>query len=472
MKHLLLALCCLTPQETGTERRPFELVETTLPGTDVIVFEGTYDVYEDREAGEGRVIGLHVVVLPATGPAPKADPVVLLAGGPGQAATTFAGRAAGSWMRAERDILMVDQRGTGRSNPLFCPRSDEEENPQAYLEPGFDPDRMRACLEALRERADLTLYSTPIAADDLAEVCATLGYERVNLIGGSYGTRAALITMQRHPEMIRTAILKGVAPTGLKNPLFHARGAQDALEGVFRTCAEDPACQAAFPNLRADFAETLERLEEAPAEVTLQDGTGEELTLRMSRDAFAEALRVMLYYSNSARRVPLLLDRAHDGDFKSFVQQSYSSNRGIRDILAFGMLLCVTCPEDVARITDDEVLEATAGTFLGDRRVRNQRAICSYWPLAELPADYTDPVTCPAPTLVVSGLFDPVTPPRFGAEAARHLPNAVHVVVPRAHDLGGSCIDDLVRQVIESGSTKGLDTSCVEKLEPIRFELP
>ncbi len=395
-------------QNAQDERRPFTLAETTLPGTQLTVLQGTCDVYEDRAARKGRVIGLNVVVLPATGPDPREDPIFLLAGGPGQAATSLAMLAYDSWMRHERDIVLVDQRGTGASNPLHCSLSGDLEGPQGHLEPIFQPELFRACLEELRRRADLTLYSTPIAMDDLDQVREALGYEMINLIGGSYGSRAALIYMQRHPATVRTAVLKGVAPTALKNPLYHARGAQKALDWVFATCRDDPECNAAFPDLRAEFEEIVARLDEEPAEVTVRDASGDELTLRLTRRAFAEALRVMLYSSRTARRVPLLLHRARAGDYGPFVAQGVMSNRGLRDILAFGMLLCVTCAEDVARITPAEIRAATLDTFLGDARVRSQREICSFWPQSELSKDYAEPVTCDAPTLIVSGIFDHV----------------------------------------------------------------
>ena len=369
--------------------------------------------------------------------------------------------------------MLVDQRGTGASNPLRCALAGNSDYLQGYLEPIFQPELFRDCLARLEPRADLTQYTTPVAMDDLAELLDELGYGEVNLIGGSYGTRAALVFMRRHPERVRTAVLNGVAPIAFKNPLFHAREAQSALELLFDACAADPGCGAAFPALPEEFAAVMARLEETPGRVTaVHSGTEEDVELTLSREAFAEALRVMMYYTPTARQVPLAIHRASEGDYKPFVQLGLQANRSLRDQLAFGMLLCVTCSEDLPRISEEEIRRETAGTFLGDGRVRSQAEVCSFWPRGAVPADYGEPVRSEAPALILSGTFDPVTPPRFGEEAARHLPNSLHVVAPGSHGLGGACIDGLIAALLQSGSVEGLDTSCVESLRFPAFELP
>ena len=463
--------------KAATEPRPLVLKSATLPGSGLEVLRGTLEVYEDREAREGRVIALKVVVLPATSPEPKPDPIFFLAGGPGQAASGLARRLHSSWMRRDRDIVLVDQRGTGESNPLSCNLAGSADEVAGYLEPIFQEELFRDCLEQLEQRADLTLYSTPIAMDDLDEVRAALGYETINLIGGSYGTRAALVYMRRHPERVRAAILKGVAPIAFRNPLYHAREAQKALERTFDACERSPACRAAFPSLREEFEAVLARLEEEPVELAGRSAaSGTPVAMRLDREAFAEALRVMMYSTSSARRVPLAIHRAFGGEYMPFAQLGVQTNRALRDQLAFGMLLCVTCAEDVARIDPDEVERETAGTFLGPGRVRRQMRICGFWPKGRIPDDYGEPVSCDAPTLIFSGTLDPVTSSDFGAEAARHLPNSLHLVVPSSHNIhtaqNTACLDAIIREFLERGTTEGLDTSCVDELELPPFELP
>ncbi|UCC83633.1 MAG: alpha/beta hydrolase [Gemmatimonadota bacterium] len=442
-----------------------------IPETDVEARCGTYTVYENRALGSGRTIDINIMVIPALGASPRPDPIVPLSGGPGQGATAAARGWSQSSFRRERDIVLVDQRGTGSSNPLYCEVAVEGDL-QSYLDPAFTAEKYERCRERLEPLADLTQYTTPIFADDLHEILLALGYEQVNLTGGSYGTRAALVYMRRHPETVRTAILNGVAPIAFRNPLYHAYESQQALELTFERCAADPDCDTAFPNLEQEFAELIERLAREPAQVTMpHPETGEEVTLSVSRYAFAEALRTSMYYLQVAPSIPLLIHRAYEGDYAFFVDLGLRSNMAIVDALAFGMLLSVTCPEDLSRIDPAEIPALTDGTFLGDDRVRNQLAACSVWPARELPAGYGEPVSVEVPTLLLSGTIDPVTSPRWGAEAASHLPNSLHLVVPAAHGVGGPCISTIRHAFLEKGSVEGLDTSCVSEINLPPFDL-
>jgi pimeloyl-ACP methyl ester carboxylesterase len=470
---LLAVLCAHLPgrQAEGDSRlRLREHIEKTT-GTRALA--GTFRVFENRRTGEGRTIDLNIVVLPATGPDPSPDPVFMLAGGPGQAATSWVSGQAKSWMREKRDIVLVDQRGTGRSNPLHVRLPGSDGNLQGYLEPIFQPEVFEAAIGDLSQRADLTLYTTPIAMDDLDEVRAALGYDKINLVGGSYGTRAALIYLRRHPETVRCAVLYGVAPVSFINPLFHAAAAQEGLEKIFEEVEADSASRRAFPELRKKFKAILRRLEKKPVEVAISHpATGERVSVRLTRPAFAEALRVMMYYLDTNRQVPGLLLEAHEGDFEPFAQTAVESNRRIRNILSFGMLMCVTGSEDIPRIDPGSIERLTRGTFLGDERVRTQMSVAAIWPRGEVPAGYGEPVRSDVPVLLLSGTHDPVTPPRFGAAAAKHLANGLHLVVPGAHGVGGGVVERIMREFFEKASIKGLDTSGIEDMRLPPFRLP
>ncbi len=417
---------------------------------------GTYHVWEDRDAGSGRRLGLDVIVLPATGDDPQPDPMVFLAGGPGVGATAFAPGLLDWPVRTRRDIVLVDQRGTGGDHRLACDDPDRDPDApldlQAAIDPGFDLDALLACRDRIGDRADLDLYTTPIAMDDLDEVLDALGYGAVNLLGGSYGTRAGLVFMRRHGDRVRCAILEGVAPFAMRNPLMHAPAAQRAIDLLFDACAADP---------------------EQPALVDVtHPQTGEPVQVRLSREAFAESVRAMSYMSTTAVGLPALIHAAHGGAYETFVLHGAQTASGVFDAIAMGMLLCVTCPADVVHITEQDVLRYTAGTYLGDGRVRRQMAICEQWPLGELPPDYTDPVAVDVPMLIISGLYDPVTPPSFGELVAAAQASARHVVVPRAHDLWGGCLDELERAFLEHPEPNVLDTSCVEDMTLPPFVLP
>jgi pimeloyl-ACP methyl ester carboxylesterase len=271
--------------------------------------------------------------------------------------------------------------------------------------------------------------------------------------------------MRRHPETVRSAILIGVAPLAYKNPLYHPGGAQNAIDLLFEECMNDRACKQAFPNLEEEFWTVLERLEEGPVQVKIAHPITEEMIeVRLSLQAFTEAIRSMMYSIRLNRRVPLYIHQAFLGNFKLITEMAVRLERGSQLGLSLGLLLCVTCSEDVARIEPEDVERETKGTYRGDVRVRSQIAVCDIWPKSELPSNYADPVNVDIPVLLFSGRLDPVTPPRWGEEAARHLPNSLHVEVPGAHGVFGSCTDNIMREFLTKGSAKGIDTSCVKTM--------
>lgn len=468
---LCLFACCLSVAGAATAAqpavdapvKPLRLEPCHLPGLDEEVRCGTYEVFENRASRQGRTIPLRVVVLPATGPAPKPDAVVFFAGGPG-GSTVEEGSFLASSMRAareERDFLLVDYRGSGASAPLFCAYQQEARGPEEALESFIPVGELAACRASLSQHADLTLYTTPNIVDDVDEVRAALGYPQVNLVGGSYGTRAAMVYLRRHPEAVRTMVIEGVAPTDADMPESFARDAQTAFDGVVRECAEDADCQRAFPDPAGDLAAVLAAVEKAPPVVDVR-AEGGTRPLRLSRPVIVQTLRYMLYQVPGSLQVPAYLHAAAAGDFAPLAQVAYTVAGGLMASLPDGLYLSVTCTEDVPFIDTEAALAEARGTFLGDFRLRAQQAACAAWPRGSLPAGFRKPVRSDKPVLIISGERDPVTPARWGAEAARHLPNSRHLVVPDgAHSpyglVGVECIDLLVADLLRSGSTRGLD---------------
>ena len=439
---------------------------------------GTLEVYENRATKTGRKINLNIVVYPATGPDRQPDPLFYFAGGPGSAATEDAPGFVPAFakIREHRDLVFVDQRGTGRSHPLDCPFYNPADL-QSYLGYFFPLEEVRKCRAELETKADLKLYTTTIAMDDIDEVRAALGYERINLFGGSYGTRAALTYLKRYPQHVRTATLQGVSPTDQYLPGDFPVSNERALEGILAECAADEACNKAFPNLKSEAKAVLAQLIKGPVEVEVEKPNSKErVKVKLSRDLAAEAIRYMLYSPVPASRVPLLLHRAAEGNFEPLANQALFYRRVLVGTGSNGMYLSITCAEDLPGIKPGEGERLGANTFLGDYRLRQQREACALWPRAQVERNYTAPVRVDVPVLILTGEWDPVTPPANGDRIAKNLPNSLHIVVPHgAHGLGGlegiDCVLGLTTGFVEQGTTKGLDTSCVKNIRRKGFAL-
>jgi pimeloyl-ACP methyl ester carboxylesterase len=437
---------------------------------------GTYAVWENRATRQGRKIDLHIVVVPSLAKDPAPDPLFTFAGGPGDAASNeAAGWAQDREIRAHRDIVMVDQRGSGSSHRLDCKVPKDPGDVQAYFEPSLPAAEVRRCRAELDAIADLTQYTTSIAADDLDEVRAWLGYDKINLQGGSYGTRAAQVYLRRHGDHVRTATLIGVAGMDQYLPLFHARDGKRALDLLFETCIKDPACAAAFPDLPAENERVLAGLERARGRATVDSPVDRRpVPVIISRDIFAEQIRFTLYNAGSASATPYVIHRAAQGDFEPFARLAMLWEPALRRILAYGMHLSVTCAEDVPFMSQDAIEPAIAGTYLRGYRVLQQLAACKEWRRGEVPADYHQPVSSAVPVLLVSGPYDPVTPPRWAEQVVTHLSRGRHLIIPDGHHGAGGlshreCFSGVTARFIERGTSDGLDTSCVTEMKPPPF---
>ena len=437
---------------------------------------GTVSVPEDRADPDSRRLDLKVVVAPAEGPDPAPDPLFILSGGPGQAATDigpFLAQGRSPEMR-RRDVVLVDQRGTGASNALACSTAGP---PNAFLGAILGSDALlEGCLADVSSRADPRLYTTTRSAHDLDDVRRALGYDRIHLSGGSYGTRLALEYARRYPERTRAITLQGVAPVDFRSPLEYARFAQQALDRLFADCAADPDCSRAYPDLERMWRDVLARIRRAPAEVTIP-ADGGPVTARYSADDFAYTVRSMMY-GPQALALPRMIDEVRrTGDFSPFAQVFVRRARQLWPQLAMGLHLSVFCAEDVPFIDDREIGPATDETFLGSWVVDEYRRGCDSWPRGEIPDDFLDPVRVDAPTLIISGRRDPSTPPLTGERVARHLPRSIHLIHPwGGHGFTGtadnSCEARARDDFLRTASVDSVDVSCAESEAPLPFEMP
>jgi pimeloyl-ACP methyl ester carboxylesterase len=370
---------------------------------------------------------------------------------------------------------LVDERGTGEGHRLDCPSRISDDNLEAYLNGPFDPAAARACRDELQRKFDLTQYSTPNFVEDIDEIRGAMGYNKINLSGGSFGTYAALIYMRRHPDRVRTAYLSSLVPLSNRVPLYHAEAAQLALDELFKECDEDTACHAAYPRLRENFAALLEKVRKAPVLTSVRHPiTGARTEIHLTERAFGDALRVMMYHNPGAHEIPFLIEQATAGDFSPFAEAALRANRDIYSGGNMGLHYAITCNEFVSRIRPQEVEPATRGSFLGSWRVRDQMAACQDWPKTELPNDYFKPFRLDTPALLVSGEADATgSGGRWGKEVASFMPNAVHVMVPGAgHTPDNDCTRSVRHALFRSGTTKGLDLGCIAEQQRPRFKLP
>ena len=460
---LLLGGCEQRTQLSITDR----LKPCTGDDTPVDAVCGTLTVFENRATKQGRQIDLNIVVLPAMRADAAPDPLFFLAGGPGQGAAQLAKlvREMFRQVLTDRDIVLVDQRGTGKSNPLNC--EDEDDSLAAFSRTDADSAaRLKTCLAGYD--ADLRLYTTPIAMDDLDDVRALLGYDRINIYGGSYGTRAGLVYLRQHGDRVRSAVLDGVAPTNMRLPLFFPRDVQRALDLLLDDCAATAACHAKYPNLKSRLPALMTRLEKTPATVAVvHPRTGERGNITMTARTLANILASTLYIPIASSLIPALIERAEQNDFQGLLALASIGDNGSPSNMSVGMQLSVICAEDAPRITPAEVVKESAGSLFGRYVIRLQLDACTFWPRGEVPDSFYEPVTSSVPTLVMSGQIDPVTPPVWGEAIAKHLSASKHIVMPgTGHTAGGTaCGVRLIRAFLAKGDADGLDTSCMANVK-------
>ncbi len=452
-------------QVRGRAQRPAaELHDCRLEALDARAECGRIEVWEDRDARAGRKLSIAFARLPARGSRPAADPLLVFVGGPGQSAMRSGVAVAQAlWRIGEtRDIVLIDQRGTGKSGALNC-RPQSTELSQLF-DVEFRPDETKSCLEQLDAAPEL--YTTPIAVADIDDVRAYLGYERVNLWGASYGTRVALIYARQFPDHTRRLVLDGVAPLDVKLPLYSGRDAERALDLVSRACSNEPACRARYGNPRATLETLLQSLDANPASVTVRDPrSGEPVAISVTRDAFAAALRMQLYTPLLDALLPLFIDRAAAGDFEPFVSGAAAIGLQLDADMASGMFLSVACAEDVVRISSEEARVQSLGHFLGrDFLIPIQQA-CQVWPQGRLPVDYFAPFELEARMLILSGERDPILPPSWGELVHQHHHNSRHVVVPGAgHGITLlPCAARVIENFLDAEHPLEVDATCLER---------
>lgn len=421
-----------------------------------------FEVPEDPARPDGRQVSLNIAWLPATQEADATDdPVLFLAGGPGQAAVESFPMVAPAFAEArkQRHVILVDQRGTGESNPLTCPLVEEVQPDLAVW-----VREVEACRDTLSKKADLIRYTTTDAVRDLEAVRRAIGAPRVNLVGVSYGTRVAQQYAMRHPQATRSIVLDSPVPNTLVLGNIFARNLDNALALQFARCTQEPACRGKVGEPRAELDKLLATLRADPPRVRFRDATTgayREQVLQPMR--LAGLVRMYAYQPTAAALLPVLIHEANQGRYEGLMALSELMFEDLGDMLAMGMHNSVVCSEDGDRIVASE---ADTGTVLGNVMTEFLAAQCKVWPKATPPADFHRPLSTGVPALVIAGEFDPVTPPRYGREIVESLPNGrLFVLRGQGHSvLGAGCMPRLFAQFLEGGDATKLDGACLQRL--------
>jgi len=415
---------------------------------------------------ENQTISIHFAIIPAIKPLYPTEAVLAFAGGPGQSAFDAAAVFAQAlrYARENRDILLVDQRGTGKSGLLQCDSMDLVSQ-FAFDESTADIVALAktdtlACKEKLQ--VDLSHYTTVAAASDFEAVRQALGYQKLHLYGGSYGTRMAQEYMRQYPAAVVTATLDGVVP--FNQSLGALGAASDAsVAALYAYCEASETCHQQFPRARQQLQQLIQQLDAAPVSTRVRHPrTFALIDLTLTRAKLQQAIRFALYSNNSRALLPYTIEQALAGDYSPLVGLMLSQD--IVQQLSVGVNFAVVCAEDVPFWTAESRAEF-AKSYLGRTWMQSAEASCAVWQTPAVDVAYTQPLQTATPVLLLSGGLDPVTPPAWAELAMSQMPNARHLVAPHATHIvaSQSCAPKLISQFINQQSAANLDASCLNQ---------
>ena len=468
MRRLLpcaLLLLSMPVSATTLGRLEFKPCELAQPGTGVTFGAecATLEVPEDPTRPEGRKLSLKVGLVASRAAEPQPDPVIYFAGGPGQSATESYPSIAGAFakMRDKRHVIFVDQRGTGGSHRLACEFPDElaaslGDDPAAQAKQASD------CLATFD--VDVSQFTTTVAAADIEALRVAIGAPKLNLYGGSYGTRMAQEYARQHPEAVRSIILDGVVPPELALGSEHSINLENTLKAILARCADQPACVEAFGDPYRSLYTLRDQARATPLPVAMRDPlTNQARDLKLDESAVVAIVRLFAYSPETAALLPLLMDEAIKGRPQSLVSQATLIYDSLLGMINHGMQLSVICAEDAARLAHRD---EDANLILGNSLVGVTLTQCAVWPKGPVSKDFNQPLRTDTPVLLLSGEFDPVTPPRYGEQVLASLGNGRHLVGKgQGHILlTRGCTPRLAAEFVDKLDPKGLDASCLDSL--------
>jgi len=434
---------------------------------------GTLTVPENYSQPEATTIDLNVVVLPSIDRTSSKVPLMFLAGGPGQAATELAAMLRNRFyeVRKAHDIILVDQRGTGKSSQLKCDvPAFNELNVYGALTFDFELSDVSNCISQFTQ--DVSQFNSENAIRDFDAVRAALGHQEINLYGGSYGTRAALVYMRMFPESLQSVVLDSVAPLDIRIGLFGKSG-ERSYQKLIENCFANESCNTAFPDLDQNFQAVFNRLIQQPAELMIaHPRLATKTPLLIDADKFVSTVQSQLYSVTGRSMLPLIISEAAKGNFMPFVGMlaqgdEFQPPGGVYS----NVLMNIACNEDFPLILEKDWLADAENDFARQISHKGLRLICPLWPKFRPSSSFYEPVTADIPTLILSGNLDPVTPPENGDLADKMLPNSRHLIAENLSHIVAvnDCGVGLVAQFIETLDLASLDVTCLSELPKESF---
>ena len=417
---------------------------------DSTILCGSFSVFENQLTKSGRKIYLNIIVIPAIHPSQSKSPIFCFDGGPGAAATngaSFYGDSINNY-RTEHDVVLIDVRGTGDSNPLHCRQLQLKENLEQQFSEMYPIQDVRNCFDSLSKLADLTQYTTTNMAIDVEEIRKWLGYDKIKLFGLSYGGRLAQVYMKMFPKSVESCVLWSPTTTYSRIPLYHASYAENSINKLFEDCKNDSICALNFPNIKFEFKELFKRGKKKPFEYKFKSKNGEIKEVKIPWYSFHTKIRSLLYTPFGLRQIPYIIHQSYIDNWRPFISL-FPSESSYDDFIAEGLYLCVTCTEDVPYITKHEADSISLGTFMEDYRIVQQKDACNNWSNGSVPTNFFEPLNSHIPTLVISGYFDPITPPSMAEQIVQTLTKSFLISIgTMSHTFDGlsntDCFDKMV----------------------------
>jgi pimeloyl-ACP methyl ester carboxylesterase len=416
---------------------------------------GVVRVLENRRKPNGRGLDIHYAVAPGTNGA-KLDPIYFIAGGPGQSAIDTAQIILAEIRAVDklRDVVLIDQRGTGRSNPLNCPES-------FGLLVENSSKAVAACIASLSSRADLRHYLTADAIQDMDAVRAALGHEKISIAAASYGVRPALAYMRRYPKRVRSAVLRSANAPDFNIIKDGLGNAERELDRMIAECAADPKCNAAFPQVRQQIVSVENRLRAKPETIAAPGGD-----VVVSAELFHQMIYALLLSPQSRQQLPFIISTAATKGFAPLAPITAAVRNALYGTVPIGMYLSILCSEDVPRMTSEELNKTRSG--IGNMASRIG-AVCQSWPRGKVAKDFFEPFKSTIPTLILTGEYDPAMTFDNGEQLRKMLVNSKHILLRgAAHGpLFPPCVHPAIGRLLNTGSTAGINSDCSQgKLPP------